>query len=82
MDLCVSAIAVTESLFLLDHGHSPYQGDVFHQPPLLLLLFFPLSNAWAQRLVFVLVDCLIAFALRCVCFPILLPMAVTALFVK
>ena len=27
-----------EAVFLLDHGKSPYQGDVYHQNPLQLLL--------------------------------------------
>lgn len=57
---------VTESLFLLDHGHSAYEGDVFHQPPLLLLLFYPLRNLplWATQLLFAGLDCIVAFALR------------------
>lgn len=57
---------MTESLFLLDHGHSAYEGDVFHQPPLLLLLFYPLRNLplWATQLLFAGLDCIVAFALR------------------
>lgn len=33
---------VRESAFLFDHTGSPYAGDVFHQPPLVFALFYPL----------------------------------------
>ncbi|KAF1336151.1 Gpi transamidase subunit pig-u family protein, partial [Globisporangium splendens] len=33
---------VAEGAFLFDHVGSPYAGDVFHQPPLVFALFYPI----------------------------------------
>ncbi|KAL2426990.1 Phosphatidylinositol glycan anchor biosynthesis class U protein [Exophiala dermatitidis] len=49
-----------EGLFLYQHGLSPYDGGVFHQAPLLLVLFETLPSA----LVFVALDLLNAASLQ------------------
>ena len=63
-------IVVKEGLFLQEHGLSPYAGDEFHQPPLFLLLFYPfqhqLKNPYFTHALFILVDFLIAWLLRCI----------------
>lgn len=56
---------VRESAFLFDHVGSPYAGDVFHQPPLVFALFYPLlssgSHAYALTCaLFICVDVLLA----------------------
>jgi len=43
---------VTEGLFLYKLGHSPYVGDVFHQPPLILLPFYFLQTQPYDKLFF------------------------------
>ena len=63
-------IVVKEGLFLQEHGLSPYAGDEFHQPPLFLLPFYPfqhqLKNPYFTHALFILVDFLIAWLLRCI----------------
>lgn len=56
---------VRESAYLFDHVGSPYAGDVFHQPPLVFALFYPLlsseSHSYALTCaLFVCVDVLLA----------------------
>lgn len=60
-----------EGLALSAMGHSPYAGDVYHQPPLLLAVFRPgsgLSHAcemlWVAG-VFCFLDFAAAWALKC-----------------
>ncbi|EGC39428.1 hypothetical protein DICPUDRAFT_147853 [Dictyostelium purpureum] len=61
-----------EGIHLRELGLSPYAGSVYHQPPLVLLLFLPILkmnefiqfNITSSQLFFVLVDCLIAVSLR------------------
>ena len=56
---------MTEGLHLLKLNLSPYAGDVFHQPPLVLLAFYPLqSNPLFNQLFFVTIDLLSAFIIR------------------
>merc|ERR1740117_175224 len=57
---------LTEGLFLLNDGRSPYAGDVFHQPPLLILAFWPLQTMpkWVTGAVFILRDAMTAHFLR------------------
>jgi len=63
-------IVVKEGLFLQEHGLSPYAGDEYHQPPLFLLLFYPfqhqLKNPYFTHALFILMDFLIAWLLRCI----------------
>jgi len=33
---------LSEAIFLVEQGYSPYDGDVFHGQPLFILLFHPL----------------------------------------
>ena len=40
---CVVLLAVREGLFLISEDKSPYEGDMFHQPPLVLALYAPLQ---------------------------------------
>ncbi|XP_071824466.1 phosphatidylinositol glycan anchor biosynthesis class U protein-like [Apostichopus japonicus] len=56
---------MTEGVFLLDHGISPYEGDNFHQPPLLLYLFFVIHKTAPSLipLVFLFLDLTTAFLL-------------------
>lgn len=59
---------VQESAFLFEHVGSPYAGDVFHQPPLVFALFYPIFGFLptkdlqyaASCALFILVDLLIA----------------------
>ncbi len=54
-----------EGLFLLKLGQSPYAGDVFHQPPLILPLFYSIQNdPWLIRAAFIIIDLLCALAIR------------------
>jgi hypothetical protein len=60
--------SVHEGFFMLQHGQSPYLGDHFHQPPLLLLVFLPLINRpILLRAFFIAMDIAIALALRKLC---------------
>lgn len=61
---------VKESVFLFDHVGSPYAGDVFHQPPLVFALFYPLLRVMSLALqftaacaLFIAVDVAIALGL-------------------
>nr|CCA25065.1 conserved hypothetical protein [Albugo laibachii Nc14] len=63
---------VKESVFHLQQGKSPYDGDTFHQPPLLLLAFYPLLTILSNHetitytiiaMTFILLDIIIAFQL-------------------
>jgi hypothetical protein len=40
-----SMTRIKEGVFLMERGASPYAGDMLHQPPLLLFLFYPICNA-------------------------------------
>ncbi|KAF1336150.1 Gpi transamidase subunit pig-u family protein, partial [Globisporangium splendens] len=60
---------VAEGAFLFDHVGSPYTGDVFHQPPLVFALFYPIFGLLktpnelqfaAVCALFIVVDVLIA----------------------
>lgn len=57
---------VKEGLFLLEQGLSPYAGDVFHQPPLVILAFWPLRNLpfAVNAAIFIFRDVLTAYYLR------------------
>eukprot|EP01132_Coremiostelium_polycephalum_P004123 gene4123-5159_t len=58
---------LTEGLHLRDLGLSPYAGSAFHQPPLVLLLFYPFHvySEWLPpQLVFLICDLIIAILLR------------------
>ncbi|XP_077982983.1 GPI-anchor transamidase component PIGU-like [Glandiceps talaboti] len=57
---------VVEGLALFESGISPYSGDVFHETPLILLIFHyikSISSAWIP-MIFVLLDLYIAWLLR------------------
>jgi phosphatidylinositol glycan class U len=64
---------LSESIFLFEHGHSPYEGDIFHQPPLVFALFYPLFQTPKEYFyiqscgIFILVDLLIALGLARLC---------------
>jgi len=48
---------LVEGLYLHSLGQSPYAGSAYHQPPLLLALFYPFQNVpdyWAQAFFIVL----------------------------
>ncbi|KAK5584662.1 hypothetical protein RB653_006278 [Dictyostelium firmibasis] len=71
---------LVEGLHLRELGLSPYAGSAYHQPPLVLLLFYPFVNSISigidnninnnsngiekSQILFLLIDCLIAIALR------------------
>ncbi|XP_078688856.1 GPI-anchor transamidase component PIGU-like [Branchiostoma floridae x Branchiostoma belcheri] len=57
---------MTEGLSLLDHGISPYEGDMFHETPLVLMLFYCLNKIWSGLIpiFFLLVDWLTAMILH------------------
>ncbi|XP_035678733.1 phosphatidylinositol glycan anchor biosynthesis class U protein-like [Branchiostoma floridae] len=57
---------MTEGLSLLDHGISPYEGDMFHETPLVLMLFYCLNKIWSGLIpiFFLLVDCITACLLH------------------
>jgi hypothetical protein len=59
---------VNEALYLLDNGLSAYDGDVYHQPPLLLYVFALGYNTPYARIIhfiiLVLCDLLTAESLR------------------
>lgn len=59
---------LTESMFLIDQGMSPYSGDAFHQPPLILLIFYPLRkfDIIYTQLIFIAVDVLISITLKAI----------------
>ena len=62
-----------ESVFLFEHGKSPYDGDVFHQPPLVFAAFYPLFllpeeyQYVAASVLFILVDLAIALGFVRLC---------------
>lgn len=65
---------VKEGVFLFDHVGSPYAGDVFHQPPLVFALFYPLLRVaplvlqfTAACALFIAVDVAIALGLARLC---------------
>jgi hypothetical protein len=62
-----SVHAVRESLFFVDTNRNPYDGDVFHQPPLILLIFHWIRSPLAVHLFFIAVDIAIALCLHDVC---------------
>jgi phosphatidylinositol glycan class U len=56
---------VTEGLYLLKLNQSPYAGDVYHQPPLVLLLFYGFQNyPIITKLFFILLDIFAALLIR------------------
>ena len=66
-------LSVVEGLLLLELGHSPYAGGVYHQPPLLLFALRPLlagCSPAAQHailgLLAIFCDVIIALAVRSV----------------
>ncbi|CAG8440768.1 2157_t:CDS:2 [Ambispora leptoticha] len=56
---------LTEGLYLFQNGVPPYDGGVFHQAPLLLAFFQPLSYLPDQftSLIYILIDLLLAYLL-------------------
>ena len=59
-----------EGYFLLESSKSPYAGDVFHQPPLVLALLIPflkLKNDMALWWFFIICDTFVALILRKIC---------------
>ena len=55
---------MVEGLFLLKLEQNPYAGDAYHQPPLLLALFYPIQDSELLiRIVFIVLDLLIAVLL-------------------
>jgi len=56
--------SVTEGLFLMNLGQSPYAGDAYHQAPLLIALFYPIQDfVFLTRLIYVLADLIIGIML-------------------
>eukprot|EP00117_Sycon_ciliatum_P050143 scpid25011/ scgid35436/ Phosphatidylinositol glycan anchor biosynthesis class U protein; Cell division cycle protein 91-like 1; GPI transamidase component PIG-U len=55
---------VVEGITLLEHGYSPYEGDMFHQSPLLLAFFHGIWHLpYAVKAVFLILDVLVSYAL-------------------
>ncbi|EGG02205.1 uncharacterized protein MELLADRAFT_117611 [Melampsora larici-populina 98AG31] len=50
-----------EGVYLFKNGYDPYQGDIFHQSPLLLYLFSIVSNPISISLVYAFIDCCSAY---------------------
>lgn len=72
-----------EALFLKAQGLSPYSGNVFHQPPLVLALFAPLQSLdpiWTS-LLFIGCDVLVAAGLRIIAYSALSHTSTLLLFV-
>lgn len=65
--MAIYSAPVLEGLYLYNHNVSPYDGGVYHQPPLLLPLFsvLPDPQAWPifTNMLYITVDLLSAHAL-------------------
>ncbi|PRP75220.1 hypothetical protein PROFUN_15942 [Planoprotostelium fungivorum] len=66
---------VFEALFLNEHGVDPYAGDAFHQPPIMLLLYYPFHHFRLPplylHLFWLMLDIVIAFLIRSIAFKVL-----------
>ncbi|KAH9810622.1 GPI transamidase subunit PIG-U [Melampsora americana] len=50
-----------EGVYLFKNGYDPYQGDCFHQSPLLLYLFSIITNPFSISLIYSFLDCTCAW---------------------